>query len=229
MERAIIYSLEFSPTAQFVASTSDKGTLHIFDLRPPPAAEPRPAPARRISNTRPAAVRRGRPGSVDFDNVSTQSGSSSPNHGAGFYGPPPDIAHQPPSNGPSVLAAIARFPGMPRAFSDARSVASIPYHLGNDPPNWQGQPAYVFTTNPDGQRQRIKNRNVPIPGHPDGKAPKGIIAWDPDAGDRRIWVVGGGADARWEVFDLIEEEGNRGVRLVKTGFRKYLTRQFPEE
>ena len=66
-----------------------------------------------------------------------------------------------------------------------------------------------------------------MPGRPDGKPPKGILAWDPEGADRRLWVVGGGVDARWEVFELLDED--RGVRVVCKGFRRYLTRQFPEK
>ncbi|KAK0878325.1 Phosphatidylinositol 3,5-bisphosphate-binding protein [Friedmanniomyces endolithicus] len=39
-DHAIIFSLAFSPGNRWLACTSDKGTLHIFDLRPPdPAAD----------------------------------------------------------------------------------------------------------------------------------------------------------------------------------------------
>lgn len=101
--------------------------------------------------------------------------------------------------------------------------------MGTDPPNWQGQPAYTSTTRPNGQTEKIKNANVALPGRPDGKPPKGILAWDPESGDRKLWVVGGGADARWEVFELIEEEGSRSMRVLKRGYRKYLTLQYPED
>ena len=67
---------------------------------------------------------------------------------------------------------------------------------------------------------------MPLPGSPDGKPPKGILCWDPDGSDRRLWCVGGGADPRWEGFNLVEVE--RRMKLVKGGYRKYLSRQFPE-
>ncbi|KAK4542463.1 hypothetical protein LTR36_006715 [Oleoguttula mirabilis] len=38
VDHAIIYSLAFSPGNRWLACTSDKGTLHIFDLRPPDPA-----------------------------------------------------------------------------------------------------------------------------------------------------------------------------------------------
>lgn len=100
--------------------------------------------------------------------------------------------------------------------------------MGIDAPNWQGREPYVHITTPNGQKRRIKNPVLELPGRPDGKPPKGVLAWDPDAGDRRLWVIAGGTDANWEVFDLVEDEGAHKLRIVKTGFRKYLTRQFPE-
>ena len=128
-----------------------------------------------------------------------------------------------------MFDAMKKLPGMPSAFSDVRSMTSVQYNMGSDPQNWQGQPAQTATTLPNGQRKKYPTPNVPVPGHPDGKPPKGVIAWDPESGDRRLWVVGGGADARWEVFDMIEAEDARGIIVVKRGFRRYLTRQFPEE
>lgn len=228
LDHALIYGLAISPTKQFIALTSDKGTLHIFDLRPRSVDQTRPSSVsqRRVSNARPAAVQRARPGSVDFDNVSIPSGSSSPmTAAAGFYGPPSDIAHTPPPYGPSVLAALARLPGIPRAFTDPRSMGEpVAYHLGADPPNWQGQATYTTTTLPSGNTKKMRNPNVSVPGRPDGKPPKGVVAWDPSGGDRRLWIVGGGADARWEVFEIGEED-----KVVKKGFKRFLTRQYPEE
>ena len=43
-----------------------------------------------------------------------------------------------------------------------------------------------------------------------------------------MWVVGGGADAKWEVFELADDVTG-GVKIGSTGFRNYLTRQFPEK
>ncbi|KAF2215151.1 hypothetical protein CERZMDRAFT_35857 [Cercospora zeae-maydis SCOH1-5] len=40
MDHSVIYSLSFSPGNKFVASTSDKGTLHVFDLQPKDPASP---------------------------------------------------------------------------------------------------------------------------------------------------------------------------------------------
>ncbi|PSK42515.1 Autophagy-related protein 18 [Elsinoe australis] len=233
VDAAIIYSLSISPLSNLIACTSDKGTLHVFDLRSPSSSEASTAaPQKRTSISRPHSLAL-RP---DFDALSVPS-QSSPTRPVsqggfsgitgGFHAPPPDLAHSPPSSGPSAFAALAKLPGMPRAFSDARSMTSASYTLGADPPNWQGQPLYVMTTLPNGQKGKIKNPNVPLPGAPDGRPVKGVLCWDPEGGERRIWCVGGGADARWEVFELVEGEGGR-LRLGKRGYRRYLGRQFPE-
>lgn len=103
--------------------------------------------------------------------------------------------------------------------------------MGDDPLHWQGGAAYAWTTTPDGTRKRVKNPVPPLPGDPSGRPPKGVVAFAPvkdgeveDQG-ARVWVLGGGSDARWEVFDLIAAQGT-GWALVKGGFRKFLTRQF---
>ena len=108
----------------------------------------------------------------------------------------------------------------------ARSATSCSFTIGSDPPNWQGQPRYTSTTLPNGATTKVKVENVAVPGRPEGKPPKGVLAWDPD-NEGRIWVVGGGMDARWEVFELVEE--GKALRVRMTGFRRFLTRQFPEK
>lgn len=232
VDAAQTYSLRFSPLSSFLASTSDKGTLHIFSLLPNPSQEPS-SPRPRQRDSLPGL--RIRPQSMDIDASSNPSGhSSSPSRAAisnasgAFYLPPPDLAHQPPTTAPSALSALAKLPGMPRAFSDMRSMTSTPYSLGSDPPNWQGQPSHTTTTLPNGQKKRVRNDNVVLPGRPDGRPPKGVVGWDPEGGERRLWVLGGGADARWEVFELVDGERG-GLRVVKVGWRGFLSRQFAAE
>lgn len=230
VDTAIMYSLAISPRSQFVACTSDKGTIHIFDLRPAHSDEQLKSGGgsqKRTSISRVVSGAR-RTGSVDLDANAPPSQSPSPRPlSQGLYSPPLDIVHAPPTTAPSALSALAKLPGMPKAFSDTRSSASTSYHLGADPSNWQGQSAFIATTLPNGQRAKVKNPNVPVPGFPDGRPPKGILCWDPESGDRKLWCVGGGADARWEAFDLLESNDGR-LKLAKRGYRSYLSRQFPE-
>jgi hypothetical protein len=223
LESASIWGLAFSPSAHFIASTSDKGTLHIWDLRAPRAPEERirQPPDQRKRNSVSRVTH-------DYDTISHASGSSSPLPGAvataagGYMLPPPDLRHAPPASAPSLTSI---FSGMAKG---TRSSTSTEFTIGSDPPNWQGQPRYTSTTLPNGQTAKLKVDNVAVPGRPDGKPPKGVIAWDPEGGDRKLWVVEGGADARWEVFELADDLATGGVRVANTGYRNYLTRQFPE-
>ncbi|EMC93863.1 hypothetical protein BAUCODRAFT_74997 [Baudoinia panamericana UAMH 10762] len=181
-DHAVIFNLAISPGNRWLAATSDKGTLHIFDLRPPDpailaAAQEKAARERQQQHRNPFA---------------------------------------------------------PRILSDVRSIVSTPFYLGNDPPHWQGGPAYAWTMAPNGTRKKVHRPVEPIPGNPSGRPPKGVLAFAPkgtkgvsDTDDEgaRLYIVGGGSEARWELFDLLPtEDGNWA--LITRGFRRYLTRQF---
>ena len=259
VDHAIIYSLAISDTNRWLACTSDKGTIHIFDLRPSrstttsptEAASSRPSTQHRKSQslqTRPQRLSTGG-GTSQQDKESTLSmgtfsGRSSPantvntatHHGSiqEYYGlRPPPLSSTPHMTGPgiSALAALKSSPLAPRIMKDVRSVASMAFYMGDDPPHWQGGAAYSWTTSPDGTRKRVRNAVPPLAAEPSGRPRKGVVAFAPTkAGESeddgcRVWVVGGGSDARWEVFDLVGVQGGGWV-LVKGGFRKYLTRQF---
>ncbi|KAI5274330.1 WD40 repeat-like protein [Aureobasidium subglaciale] len=223
VESASIWGLAFSPSTEWLACTSDKGTLHVWDLRGSRVIETRVNPA-------PSQRKRGSVSRInhDYDTISHVSGSSSPLPGAvatptGFLPLPSDLYHAPPSSGPSIGSYLS---GLAKGI---RSTTSTEFTIGSDPSNWQGQPRYTNTTLPNGQTANFKNENVAVPGRPDGKPPKGILAWDPEGGDRKMWVVEGGADARWEVFELVNDTHTGDVKIVSMGFRNYLTRQFPEK
>jgi hypothetical protein len=266
MDHSLIYGLAFSPGNRFVASTSDKGTLHVFDLRPGGNAEiahptkERDSEQRKHRKTPSYASHRMSAGmmGLDRDSISGVSvGRSSPSpstamgggHGTGYQGSvqeyyglrPPPVSASPPAREAAVsaMAALKSSPLTPRAFRDIRSVASIPFYTGNDPPHWQGGPAYSWTMAPNGTRKRIKNPILPLPNDPAGRPPKGIVAFarvgqdSTDDDGLTLYVVGGGNDARWEKFELLPSVSadSGGVTewvLVNRGFRKYLTRQFPD-
>ncbi|KAF7193826.1 SVP1-like protein 2 [Pseudocercospora fuligena] len=262
MDHAVINGLDFSPGNRFVASTSDKGTLHVFDLRPSSttdaaaSAKERDADHRKHRKSQSYATHRMSAG-YDKESVSGFSvGRSSPapstavGTGAGaagyhgsvqeYYGlRPPPISASPPARDAAIsaVAALKASPLTPRAFRDLRSVASAPFYTGEDPPHWQGGPSHSWTTAPNGTRKRIKNPILPLPGEPSGRPPKGIISFAPASKDRSddqgavLYVIGGGSDARWEMFELVPAaaaDGSAGWALINRGFRKYLTRQFAD-
>lgn len=260
-DHAIIFSLAFSPGNRWLASTSDKGTLHIFDLRPPNAEDIAAAQEKRAKEERQhrksssyaghrlSGQGFGVPG--DKDSLSAFSGRSSPASHPSAAGPgtaayqgslqeyyslrPVPSSASPPTTGPgiSLMAGLKASPFAPRILKDIRSIASAPFYLGNDPPHWQGEPTYSWTTAPNGTRKRVRNAVPGLPGEPSGRPPKGLLAFAPrkkdDGGSddegARLYVIGGGSDARWEMFELLLAEGGGWV-VVNRGFRRYLTRQF---
>jgi hypothetical protein len=249
MDAAIIYDLAFSPGNRWLASTSDKGTLHIFDLRP---SEPTPvrqtAPTQSMPSHRPHRLS-SNPASVAPSVTSApispgtagQATTSIQEYYALLPIPPPVSA---PPTGPSQNTFASAFKNAPfasRLLSDARSVASHPFHLGSDPLHWQtGRPEHTWTVLPSGARKRVRNDVLPRPGEPSGRAVKGVVTFLPIAssgdqasdkaeGRARLVVIGGGVEGRWEESELQRGQTSGGVEgwtLERKGFRRFLTRQF---
>ncbi|KAK4503062.1 hypothetical protein PRZ48_006489 [Zasmidium cellare] len=254
VDQAIVHSMAFSPGNRWIASTSDKGTLHVFDLRPPDAAEVA-AMAKERQHRKSRSYAGHRLSGADYykDSSSGMSaGRSSPapssavGGGAGtgyqgsvqeYYGlrPPPTSASPPARDAAlSAMAALKASPFAPKVFKDVRSIASAPFYTGEDTTHWQSGPAYSWTTAPNGTKKRVKNPVLSLPNDPAGRPPKGIITFEKEVKDEDgaiIYVVGGGSDARWEMFELspvttVNGERTGGWALNNKGFRKYLKRQF---
>lgn len=266
VDPARTYSLAFSPNNRWLATTSDKGTLHVFDLRPPDPAVLETAAREVVEKERQHrksqsyAGHRLSGGGTSQEQQSSLSGGgrSSPVFGTHqasvqeYYGlRPVPVSASPPTMGPpvSAIAAFKASPWAPKVFKDVRSVASAAFYMGDDLPHWQGGTATSYTTDPDGKKRKVKNDVLPLPNDPTGRPPKGVIAFKSrpkrdspknekivpatskmDGSDDTgavIYVIGGGSDARWEMFELRPvTDGLGGYGLVHKGFRKYLTRQF---
>ncbi|KAK3067542.1 Phosphatidylinositol 3,5-bisphosphate-binding protein [Teratosphaeriaceae sp. CCFEE 6253] len=256
-DHAVIFSLAFSAGNRWLACTSDKGTLHIFDLRPPDPAEIANAANEKAARDRRSSVQSHRKSAsyaahrlsgtaqAEKESLSGFSGRSSPatgGSGAGtatyqgsvqeYYGlrPIPASASPPGTGvGVSAIAALKASPFAPRIFKDVRRIASAPFHMGDEPLHWQGGASWSWTTAPGGTRKRVKNPVPPLPSDPAGKPVKGVVGFAArEGGDdegAKVHVIGGGSDARWEMFELLPAEGG-GWGLVNRGFRRYLTRQF---
>lgn len=171
MDSATIYDLCFSPSGCLLACTSDKGTLHIFDV-PHPLKQ---YDARPMSPITAPNVPGSRPGS---------SGNGDGGKGKGKWG------------------WLASVPGLPRVFSDTYSFTSIPFSTDEEPvggfaalSEW----ATLGTTKPQ----------------------KGVIGWlEEDC----LVVVGAGADARWEKFQMAQDDS--GKRFIgRIGWKHYYTEQ----
>ncbi|QIW99904.1 hypothetical protein AMS68_005422 [Peltaster fructicola] len=233
VDSSIVYSLAISRGNRWVACTSDKGTLHVFDLRPSsqaPVEPQRPLPHRKSVSqgqapSNASVARSSPPGSVQYQGSIQE-----------YYGllPAPSIA-TPASHtaATSALNAFKHSAFAPRALKDIRSVASGPFYIGNESQHWQGGAAYSWTTGPDGTRRRVRNPVPPLANDPSGRPPKGVLAFAAEEMDDNdgalMYVIGGGNDARWERFRLVRgNAGSNGWMLVNEGFRRYLTRQFAD-
>jgi hypothetical protein len=255
VDTAVTTSLAISPDNRWLACTSDKGTLHVFDMKAGGQADtpavPEPKSQHRKSQS--YASHRLSGGMYERESQSGMSGRSSPQSaGAGnysgsvqeYYGlRPPPLSASPtgPQAAVSALQAFKSSSLAPRVLKDVRSVASAPYYTGTDPPHWQGGPSHSWTVAPNGTRKRVKNAIIPLPTDPTGRPPKGVIAFAPkptaksnphgmsnisnDDQGAVIYVIGGGSDPRWELFELLPAEGG-GWTLVNHGHRKFMTRHF---
>lgn len=252
VDQAIVHSMAFSPGNRWMAATSDKGTLHIYDLRPPDPAEVAAMSKDRRKSRSYAGHRLSGADYYKDSSSGMSAGRSSPapssalGAGAGtgyqgsvqeYYGlrPPPASASPPARDAAvSAMAALKASPFAPSVFKDVRSIASTPFHTGDDTQHWQSGPAYSWTTAPNGTKKRISNPVLSLPSDPAGRPPKGIITFEKEVKDEDgaiVYVIGGGSDARWEMFELspiTTADGGRtgGWGLNKKGFRRYLTKQF---
>jgi len=252
VDTAVTTGLAISPGNRWLACTSDKGTLHVFDMKPGGQSGPTTTSDVRSQHRKSQsyASHRLSGGAFDRDSQSGMSGRSSPQSATyqgsvqEYYGlRPPPLSASPngPQSGVSAIQAFKSSSLAPRVLKDVRSVSSAPFHTGNDPQHWQGGPSHSWTVTPTGHRKRVKNPVLPLPNDPTGRPPKGVIAFAPKATANSkphgvsdiskddegavIYVIGGGSDPRWELFELLPAEGG-GWALINRGHRKFMTRQF---
>ncbi|KAF2721107.1 WD40 repeat-like protein [Polychaeton citri CBS 116435] len=201
VDKAIIFSLAISHSNRWLACTSDKGTLHLFDLAPSPPGD---AESTARAHTRNKGSRGSQSyathrlsvgGATDIDSLSGASNARSspvslasvphssnvhqnPGSAQEYYGlKPPPLSATPSisSSGVSAIAAFKSSPFAPKVFKDIRSKVSAPFSIGEEPGHWQGGPSQHWTTMPNGGRKRVKNPVPALPADPGGKPPKGKI------------------------------------------------------
>ncbi|KAK5109885.1 hypothetical protein LTR62_006492 [Meristemomyces frigidus] len=249
-DKADIFDLALSPKNKWLAATSDKGTLHLFDLRPAAVLDEegqvigysRPSSSsHRKSNSYATPhhhrLSAGNPPSSNSsgpNSAPTATGTAATNQGSvqEYYSlrPVPPSASSPPARvGISAIAALKASPFAPKVFKDIRSVASAAFFMGEETEAWQGGVVPRTT-----KAVKVRVSAPALPGTPSGRPPRGTLAFDGAFADgnedegARVYVIGGGLEARWEVFDVVQTEGQFGLgwALVKRGFRRFLERQF---
>ncbi|KAI4233398.1 MAG: hypothetical protein LQ352_008258, partial [Teloschistes flavicans] len=148
VDPAHIFSLAICPSSSLLAVTSDKATLHIFDL--PHASPSSASSSSNARNQHLAAAAAARHSSRSSSPSTAISSSSSNNKNSNS------------ENNTQKYGLLSRLPLLPRLFSDTYSFASAPIAIDDDPHS-----TLSGTAKPA----------VPIPGIPGGKARKGVVGW----------------------------------------------------
>jgi hypothetical protein len=230
MEMAVIYSIAFSPENRWLACTSDKGTLHVFNLHPDSAGDvaarnaasrtSREIPQHRRNPSQPHRPPTGAfipPPSIS--GMSSASPSVTPSTaiagtsiGAGsrqeYY---QLLPHPPSATGQSTQSSrglsgpvLKPSPFTPRILTDTRSTSSIEFHIGNEPPYWQsvGAAASNLYTWTVAPDGTRKRVKKTIPSLPNDPVGRPPKGHLVFDGENTIYSIGGGSDPRWEKFEL---------------------------
>ncbi|KAK7513388.1 putative phosphatidylinositol 3,5-bisphosphate-binding protein [Phyllosticta citriasiana] len=200
IDAATIFSIALSPSNAFLAVTSDKGTLHIFDL---------PGPRNSTSSSDPSTPRRPSSISSDF------SGALESGNGAA----------DPQASG-SKWGLLGKIPGLPNLFSDTYSSAKTSFEIGEEPELWATHTkrnintAAVAGSSSAAPGAKTLNWNTPIQGVAGGRPPKGVVGW---LNDYELLIIGAGQDARWERFRIgLADDGKRFV--IRDAWKKIMER-----
>ncbi|ESA43890.1 SVP1-like protein 2, variant [Neurospora crassa OR74A] len=202
IDKAIIFSIGFSPSGKYLACTSDKSTLHVFDVT-------RPGGTRPITSNGGTAYAAGEPSVTGNNRPSSPYSVASSSGGGGGV-----MVNS--NNGGSDMAAddgqgrwgfLSKLPLMPRIFSDPYSFASAKFEMADEPVS-------------NGSREPLtRDGGLAIIGGP----LKGNLGW---ISETEMVVIGAGRDPKWEKF-AIQEGGQQdgyqggGRRLVRVGWKRY--------
>ncbi|KAF2398141.1 YVTN repeat-like/Quino protein amine dehydrogenase [Trichodelitschia bisporula] len=239
LDPATIFSLAFSPSARYLAVTSDKSTLHIFDVPShapdshPPTPEPVSRPKRHSNASlkpRTASVSKPRrptpPPPVDDDDFGldalsfSEDSLSTSETGSPHATLPPSIIEPPhsPSGPRRPSSHLSSSPDVIKAADTAGymapqkygALASLPYA-----PRILSDTYSSMSCRFEIGDERSRGKG---PGEKGMGPAKGVVGWlEEDV----LVVVGAGEDARWEKFRVgMDGEGKKAVGRV--GWRKYL-------
>lgn len=194
IDPATIFSLAFNPSGTMLACTSDKSTLHIFDVPHPK----RPSRQQQQQQQQHSQSPLNGDSTVDANNSAAGGGGGS--DGRGKWG------------------ILSKIPMMPRMFSDVYSFASAPFEVDDEGTEGGG----LRGGGGGGGGAAVVGGLLPMSESTTlgtSRPPKGVIGW---VGENTLLVVGAGRDARWEKF-VVHEGGSEGRRYcVREGWKRYL-------
>ncbi|KAH7626735.1 WD40-repeat-containing domain protein [Sordaria sp. MPI-SDFR-AT-0083] len=211
IDKAIIFSIGFNPSGNYLACTSDKSTLHVFDVPRPGGGTVRPT----ASNGGGTAHAAGEPSMGTGNNrpSSPYSVASSGGYGGGgsvivngtsFGGSSDMMAAVGDDGGQSRWGILSKLPMMPRVFTDKYSFASARFEMADEPVS-------------SGSREPGSQGII-------GGPLKGNLGW---ISDTEVVVIGAGRDPKWEKFAVQEGgqqtgyQGGGGRKLVRVAWKRY--------
>lgn len=194
-----------------LACTSDKSTLHIFDV-------PHPKRPSRQPQQQPSLLQPQNSGGSGSSTPSARNGTGPSALAAGSEGG---------GGGKGKWGILAKIPMMPRVFSDVYSFASAPFAADDDDDDLQLHPQRSRDSRGGGGGG---NSGTALPVSESttlgtSRPPKGVIGW---VSETTLLVVGAGRDARWEKFVVVNtggggQDGGDGRRsVVREGWKRYL-------
>ncbi|TLS21953.1 uncharacterized protein PpBr36_09494 [Pyricularia pennisetigena] len=217
LDPAKVFSLRFNPAGTMLACTSDKGTLHLYDI---PASKSGTDNNFGVSSAQTAVNTPG----VGFSDSDVIVKSPTTKVGNAANGESSST-----SNSSTRWGILGQLPLMPRYFRDVTSFAQITFASVDDSPMPTTSATSPVSNTEDlvGVSRRIgSSRNgQPLSSSKDNdysiniKPNKGEIGWPTED---EIIVIGAGHDARWERFQLVQEQtGERN--LVRSGWKRFMT------
>lgn len=233
IDKAIIFSLGFNPSGSYLACTSDKSTLHIFDVPRPGygAGGARPTTSGNGGSTVHATpydpssgMGSNRPSSPYSVASSGGYGGSVIVNGGTYGGGSSDmsmtLSGDDGSSGSNRWGILSKIPGMPRVFKDTYSFASARFEMADEGPS----------SGSNGSRDPVDSSS----GGGIGGPLKGNLGW---ISETEVVVIGAGKDPKWEKFAVVldgggEQDGYNGYqggghgggggrRLVRVGWKRY--------
>ncbi|KAK3396246.1 WD40-repeat-containing domain protein [Sordaria brevicollis] len=199
LDKAVIFSLAFSPSGRYLACTSDKSTLHVFNVLRPSGGGNSTGRLSISSNSGNATAGTSEPASATGGGGRPSSPHSVISSSGGYGGGSVMVAGGGAGSADFVGGGgggedsnnhkwgfLSRIPFVPRAFSDAYSFASCKFEMGDEPVGGGSIGSGI------GSRGAESMGGV-------GSPVKGNLGW---ISETELVVIGAGRDPKWEKFAL---------------------------
>ncbi|KAI5287545.1 Phosphatidylinositol 3,5-bisphosphate-binding protein, partial [Ascosphaera acerosa] len=208
IDTATIYSIAFNTNNSLLAVTSDKATLHVFDLPTPQNLQLRQAlVAAHRQASQPRQPNYSRSSRATLGQL--QNHGSSPEHtsSSSLSSSRANVTGTFSHRYTNKWGMLQRVPLLPRFFSDTYSFASAPFDVGDELLPSDGGPS-------DG----TANRQALTTDWLSDRPTRGAIGW---VSESELVIASAGVSTKWEKF-TIAQDANGCRYCVRTGWTRYL-------